>query len=87
MTSPARSGRIDFGWASCDLAPVEVTHEDGVADHVAVMYGFDFALPPALCGPARLPVGDVGTPVPEWHWDSLWRGLSAHFAAALAQAE
>ena len=67
--------------------PVEVTHEDRVADHVAVMYGFDFALPPALCGPARLPVGDVGTPVPAWHWDSLWRGLSAHFAAALAQAD
>ena len=87
MTSPARSRRIDYGWASCDLAPVAVSHEDGVADHAAVMYGFDLSLPAALCGPSRLPAGGVDNLVPAWHWDARWRPVASSFAAALEQAD
>ena len=54
-TGPGGKRRLDYGFASLDLAPVALGHHLGLADHpYSVSYDFDSSVPRGPCAPARL---------------------------------
>ena len=72
--------RLDYGLSSGQLLPRSLSHAEGIANHIAVSYGFAFEDPAGCAGPSRAPLG--GSPVTEEVWNNRWEGQ--HFRDLLA---
>ncbi|CAE7345407.1 otud6b, partial [Symbiodinium sp. CCMP2456] len=65
--------RIDFGWGSWSMPAIELPSAPGVADHTAVMYGFDLGLHSGCLGPPRVRCGDLlEAEVSKEAWCAVW---------------
>ncbi|CAE7477329.1 unnamed protein product, partial [Symbiodinium necroappetens] len=76
--------RIDFGWGSWSMPAIELSSAPGVADHTAVMYGFDLGLHSGCLGPPRVRCGDLlEAEVSKEAWCAVWEEHRPAFAQAL----